>query len=289
MTTSTATPTSTATLTHETAPTQYVELDGVRHGYRVFGQLSTVPLVLLQHLTGTMDNWDPAVTNGLAQRHLVVLFDNTGVGSSGGQVPPTVAEMAWTIAAFIAALGYEQVDLLGFSMGGFIAQQVTLNHPALVRRLILVGTSPRGQSTASVLAALQGGQGKPPLELMLHLFYEQSETSRQLGRASLQRMQSRTTDRTPATAEQAVNAQVAAILHWGEEPDPDFSQVRPITQPVLVVNGRHDIVILTVNSWLLYQHLPNAQLSLYPDSGHGSLFQYPDLFVEQATYFLGQK
>lgn len=272
--------------THETAPTQFVDVNGTNYAYRTFGKTGGVPLIFLQHFTGTMDNWDPLVTNGLARTHQVVLFDNAGVGSSAGETPTSVASMAQDAAAFIRALGFERVDVLGFSLGNFVAQQLTLDHPELVQRLILVGGGPVGQGSDAFVTAMGNVGTQAQKHPLLYLFFEPSAASQQLGEAFVQRLESRATDRDQATSQAAVGAQYQAIVGWGEVQDPEFARLRQITQPALVVNGSNDIMVPTSQSNLLFQHLPAAQLSLYPDAGHGSLFQYPALFVEQATYFL---
>jgi pimeloyl-ACP methyl ester carboxylesterase len=267
-------------------PTQYLTVNGSRLAYRTFGNATGQPLVFLQHYTGTMDNWDPLVTNLLAIKHRVILFDNTGVGSSGGKTPRTVAGMAADAAAIVQALGYAQVDLLGFSLGNFVAQQIALDHPSLVRRLVLVGGGPAGQGAESFQRVISQVAGLSPDEALLHLFFEPSARSQQLGREFVQRLQRRKVDRAQITGLQAAGAQHQAIMDWGLTPDADFSRLRRIPQPALVVQGHHDTMMPTGHSFLLFQHLPNAQISLYPDSGHGSLFQYPRLFADQVSHFL---
>ncbi|WP_210521151.1 alpha/beta fold hydrolase [Hymenobacter terricola] len=272
--------------THETVPTAYLDVNGVKVAYRSFGKADGPPLVFLQHFTGTMDNWDPLVTNALANDHRVILFDNVGVGSSDGETPTNVARMAQDAVAFLQALGLEQVDLLGFSLGNYVAQQIAMDHPQLVRRLVLVGGGPAGQGAENYKQVIANIEGKSAKEALLYLFFEPSDSSQQSGEQFLQRLQTRTAEPARPTTQQTIGAQYQAIVGWGDLPDPDFDRLKRIKQPVLVVQGRHDIMMPTVHSILLFQHLPNAQLSLYPDSGHGSLFQHARLFAEQAAYFL---
>jgi pimeloyl-ACP methyl ester carboxylesterase len=276
----------TETYTHETAPTQYVPVNGVQFAYRTFGKADGLPLLFLQHFTGTMDNWDPLVTNGLAENHRVVIFDNVGVGNSSGETPPTVAQMTRDTHAFIQALGFEKVDVLGFSLGNFIAQQLILDHPALVRRVILVGGAPVGQGADHFKYVIGQIADKPMKERLLYLFFEATASSQQQGEAFIERLESRTTDRDTPSTMQVFQAQYQAIVDWCSIQDPEFSRLVQIKQPALVVQGSNDTMFPTSQSVLLFQRLPNAQLSLYPDSGHGSLFQHARLFVEQATYFL---
>ena len=275
--------------THETAPTRFIEANGIRYAYRRFGKEFGVPLVFLQHFRGTMDNWDPMITNGFAQDRPVVLFDNAGVGLSGGETPDNVADMARHAVAFIGALGLMQVDLLGFSLGGFVAQQVTLGHPDLVRRVVLAGTGPQGgegmdRFTPAVEAVATKEKSGP--DSLLFLFFEPTATSQAAGRAFLQRLGARTTDRDEPSSLQTRDAQLKAIQAWGVPEGERYARLKQIRQPVFVANGTNDIMVPTVNSFILSQRLPNAYLILYPDSGHGFLFQYAELFVEHVSRFL---
>jgi pimeloyl-ACP methyl ester carboxylesterase len=276
------------THTHDTAPTQFVEADGIRYAYRRFGASAGVPLVFLQHFTGTMDFWDPAVVDGFASKRPVVLFDNAGVSRSDGTTPDTVPAMADHAAAFIAAMGVTRVDVLGFSLGGFVAQVLAARLPQVVRRLILAGTGPEGgEGIAHLPDVIAMGQHATPAEPRLFLFFDRSDSSQGAGRAFLERQHRRTTDRDPDSNDRTVAAQLAAIVRWGSAP-PGSAAVRlqNILQPALVVNGKSDVMVPTVNSYALFQQLPNAKLILYPDSGHGALFQFPDAFVREGLGFL---
>ncbi len=276
--------------THQTAPTQYVEAAGVRFAYRRFGKPGAAPLVFNMHFTGTMDHWDPLVTDGLAAGREVILFNNAGVSSTSGEVPATAEKMAANAEAFIRALGLSKVDILGFSLGGMVSQALALGEPDLVRRLVLVGTGPRGGEAMATLTpeaqAVFGAAYANPDEVWLGAFFTPTEASQAAGRAFLKRFRLRQEDRDPETGEAVAAAQLSAIENWGA-PRPDAQgYLRKITQPTLVINGGKDVLVYTVNSFILQQQLPNAALILYPDSNHGSQYQYPTLFVGDVARFL---
>ena len=272
------------TTSHETAPTQYVEANGIRFAYRRFGKEGGVPIVFNQHYTGSMDFWDPAVTDGLAQTREVILFNNAGVASSSGETPTSFPEMGANAIAFIRALGLSQVDVLGFSIGGFVAQEIALQAPNLVRKLILVGTGYRGNDMSeSQSNAIFSAAYDEPEDLWLSVHFTPSEASQAAGRAFIER-KLRRQDRDAPVSEQTVAAQGEAI---GKQIAPSsLDYLRALTLPVLVVQGSNDVIIPTRHSYTLQQNLPNAQLILYPDSNHGSFYQYPELFVAHATTFL---
>jgi pimeloyl-ACP methyl ester carboxylesterase len=281
------------THTHQTAPTQFVAAKGIRFAYRRFGKPGGMPLVFNIHFMGTMDYWDPAMTDGFARDREVILFDNAGVSSSSGEVPASFAEMGANAIAFIRALGLNQVDVLGFSIGGLIAQEITLQAPDLVRRLVLVGTGPRsGESMDTGTPEgkeIFGASYKNPDDLWLRVQFTPSEVSQAAGREFIKRFHQRSENRDPEVTQQAALAQRAAIGQWGAKRDKAWDYLKQIKQPTLVVNGSNDVIIYTVNSFILQQHLPNAKLILYPDSAHGSLFQYPEMFVRDVSSFLDQK
>jgi pimeloyl-ACP methyl ester carboxylesterase len=237
-----------------------------------------------------MDSWDPVVVDGFARTRPVVLFDNRGVSRSSGTTPDTVAAMASDAVAFITAMGLKQVDLLGFSLGGFIAQVIAAEHPERVRRLILAGTGPEGgEGIRNLSDTLEQAQKTSPDDLRRYLFFERTDTSQDAGQSFLKRVAQRTSDRDPETSQQTVGAQFAAIVAWGTDGDQRAARrLQEITQPVLVVNGKNDIMVPTINSYTLFQRLPNARLSLYPDSGHGGLFQYGETFVDEGVRFLNE-
>ncbi len=250
--------------THQTAPTQFVEAEGIRFAYRCFGK---------------------------ARDHEVILFNNAGVSSSSGDVPTTFEEMGANAVAFIKALGLTQVDALGISIGGFVAQEITLQAPELVRKLILVGTGPRGgQGMATLTPEAQeifGAIYDPPEHLWLAVHFGPSEKAQAAGLEFLKRKHLRQVERDPEVDEKVGERQIEAIVKWGLQREGSYYYLKTIKQPTLVVNGNKDLIIYTVNSFILQQNIPNAQLILYPDSNHGSLYQYPELFVEHVSLFLG--
>jgi pimeloyl-ACP methyl ester carboxylesterase len=272
--------------THVTAPTRFVEANGIRYAYRRFGAESGTPLVFLQHFRGGLDNWDPLVTDGLAQGRPVILFNNAGVASSSGETPNTIDAMGDHLAAFVNALGLAQVDVLGFSIGGYVAQSFVLHHPHLARRLVLAGTGPRnGEPRKNPRVSEVAGNPVPVREDFLFLFFSPSEASQASGRAFWQRRHQRK-DADPPSSIQTMKAQQAALMEWGKPRGERYADLKTIKQPTLVVNGNDDIMVPTINAFTLSQHIPNAQLIVYPDSGHGALFQYPELFVAHTKLFL---
>lgn len=271
---------------HQTAPTRVVEANGIRFAYRRFGKIGGVPLIFNQHFRGTMDYWDPAVTDGMAKNREVILFNNAGVSSSSGEVPTSFQEMGANAIAFIEALGLTTVDVLGFSIGGMVAQEIAAQAPDLVRRLILVGTGPRGADmSTSKSAEIFAGTYDPPEHLWLAVHFSPSASSRAAGLAFLQR-KLRRKDRDPDVSEEAAAAQRKAIGKYTAPSENALDYLKKIRQPTLIVQGGNDVIIPTVNSYILQQNLPNAQLILYPDANHGSFCQYPKLFVSQADRFL---
>jgi pimeloyl-ACP methyl ester carboxylesterase len=276
--------------THNTAPNQFVKAGGVRYAYRRLGSSHGVPLLLLQHFIGTMDWWDPRLTDGLAETREVILFDNRGVGLSSGETPHRIDAMASDVHAFIHALGLTQVDVLGFSVGGFVAQELALSYPKDVRKLMLVGTGPRGgegmqQPREDVVEALGSGDTSAA---RAYLFFSQSEKGQRAAREFLARTAERTVDADPGSSMQTMQAQSEAIGEWGpaESHAGFLSRLHKLKCPVLVVNGYDDIMVPTANSVILFKAIPRAQLILYPDSGHGALFEFADLFVQHANRFL---
>jgi pimeloyl-ACP methyl ester carboxylesterase len=239
---------------------------------------------------GNLDNYDPAITDALAMGREVILTDNVGVGLSTGEAPETVVGMARDAASLIDALGLEYVDLFGFSMGGFVAQQIAVDRPELVRRLILVGTGPRGGEGMAQLdpdvAPLFGTVYDPQDLMWLPIFFSPSQESQAAGRRFLERIRARTEDRDVQVSEATVAAHLAAAHEWGAAGPGSYDYLKGIPHPTLVVNGSHDVVVATVNSYILQQNLPNAELILFPDSNHGSHFQFNESFIEYLTSFI---
>jgi pimeloyl-ACP methyl ester carboxylesterase len=275
-----------ARYTHQNAQTQFVDANGIRFAYRRFGKPNGVPLVFNQHLRGTMDYWDPAVTDGLAKNRDVILFNNAGISSSSGRVPTSVQEMGANAIVFITALGLNKVDVLGFSIGGMVAQEITAQAPNLVRRLILVGTGPRGADmSTSRSAEIFGATYDPPEHLWLAVHFSPSASSRAAGMAFLKRKLLRQ-NRDPEVSEEAAAVQREALSKYYAPAERALDYLQDMSQPTLIVQGSNDVIVPTVNSYILQQNMPNAQLTLYPDANHGSFFQYPELFVSQADQFL---
>ncbi|WP_179412700.1 alpha/beta fold hydrolase [Mucilaginibacter sp. E4BP6] len=274
---------------HHTAPTKFIEANGTRYAYRVLGKNSGIPLVLFQHFTGTMDYWDPLVVNGLAHNYQVILFDNKGVGATSGSTPDNIQQMALDAIDFINALGYAKVNLLGFSMGGFIAQQVALDQPQLVNKIILAGTGPQGSiGLSDIVKPLTESAKMSPEDVKLFLFYSPSARSRALGKESLARIHKRTINRDPEASNESIMLQLKSILAWAQPDAEALERLKTLNKPVLIVNGNNDILVPTINSYNMYQAFPDARLVLYPDANHGSIFQYPALFLKEVTAFLAE-
>lgn len=275
--------------THDTAPTQYAEGGGIRFAYRRFGGPGRPPLVFYQHFMGTMDDHDPALSDAFAGDREVILFNNTGVASSSGIVPDTIEAMARDAITFTDALGLTTIDVVGHSMGGLVAQEVALARPDLVRRLVLIGTGPRGGEGIGArpdwVGKLFARKYQRQEDMWLPILFAPTRTSQAAGRAYIERIVARA-DRDTPVSDQSIAAQRAAIAAYGAAKDPSYANLKGLELPVLVVNGTDDIIIPTINSYILQQFLPDAELILYPDAGHGSHFQYPGLFVRHARIFL---
>jgi pimeloyl-ACP methyl ester carboxylesterase len=266
-------------------PTEYIDLAGIRYAYRSLGNQSGVPLVCLQHFTGTLDNWDPIIIDGLAKERQVITIDNAGVGNSEGVTPDNVQDMSVDTIKIILGLGINQCDLLGFSLGGFIAQTVAVTKPDLLRKVILVGTALQGtRALYSFPQLVERAFALSPMEGFLNIFATRSEKSRARVSATLQRLMERKEDRDKATSLEAIQAQVKALTRWGT--DPVTINLGEIRQPVLIVQGSNDEMMDSASSQEIFKKIPNSVLVYYPDSAHGSFFQYPEMFVQQANFFL---
>lgn len=271
--------------TLERTPTRYVDSGGLRFAYRRLGPEAGIPLILLQHFTGTMDAWDPVVINALAVRRPVIAFNNAGVGTSSGETPDSVEQQATDAEAFIAALGLKQVDLLGFSLGGFLAQVMATRGAVEVRRMILAGTAPRG-GEEHLLQVVEEAFARNARDVRLSLFFTPSEASQAAGAAFVDRASVRTVDRDPDRGEAVSNPQAQAIIRWCAEPDPSPASLRAIRQPTLIVHGSDDTMFPSINAYAMFKNMSSATLIIYPDSGHGALFQYPETFVSHVETFL---
>jgi pimeloyl-ACP methyl ester carboxylesterase len=273
------------------AENRSVAIEGATLVYRRFGsaERDAPPLLCLQHFRGNLDNWDPAVVDRLAIDREVILLDNRGVGGSTGVVPDNVADMARDVLRFVDALGLRQIDLLGFSLGGYVAQDVALVRPRLIRRIVLAGTAPKGAPRihrwSDEVYAL-ATQDELDASRFIRLFFSGSQESRDKGMRFLARITSRTSGRDEATDLPTRDAQLEAFARWGI-PDPSkLARLAAITHPTFVAAGDNDTLMTTENSRLLARHLPNAQLRIYPDAGHGFLDQYPEQFADHVRAFL---
>jgi pimeloyl-ACP methyl ester carboxylesterase len=274
---------------YQDAPTRTVTAGGVDFAYRELGPKTGVPVVFLTHLAAVLDNWDPRVVDGIAAKHRVITFDNRGVGASTGSTPNTIQAMADDAVTFIRALGLTQVDLLGFSMGGMIAQVIAANDPQLVRKMIIAGTGPAGGEgikNVTRLSHLDTIRGlltfQDPKQF---LFFTRTPNGRRAGKEFLARLKERTQNRDKAISVRSYGAQLKAIHRWGLAQPADLSVIR---QPVLVANGETDRMVPTKNSTDLARRLPDSELVIYPDAGHGGIFQYHTQFVGKVLDFLAR-
>ena len=272
--------------THETAPTQFVRAGDVQCAYRRFGPRGATPLLLCNYFAANMDDWDPMVTNGFAAEHDVILFDYPGIGRSSGETPSTVAALTKHCVAFCRVIGLTQFDVIGHSLGGMIAQQLGTEYPDLLRRIILLGTGPRG-GEGLVFDDLSVDELDDTSALLMKAFFTQSEASQASGRAYMKRLKSRGTDRDTPVSKQSALAELTAIREWGVIPASDrFAMLSKIQHQTLIVHGNKDVVVMPINAFLLAEHLPNAQLIMYPDSSHGAQSQHAEVFLQHAKLFL---
>ena len=281
--------TTTTALSYGTAPTKVIHADnGIDYAYREIGT-GTVPLVLLQHFRGNLENWDPRLVDALASQRRVVAFDNVGVGATSGTTPDTMEQMARDAIAFIAALDAPRVDILGFSIGSFLAQEIALIRPDLVRRLVLASGAPRGGAgmhgwAPEVINAV--GQPQPDPNGYLDVFFTSSPSSRQAGQETLGRIYARTTDVDAPTSWATRQAQYDAVCDWGIPNHAALQRVSAISHPVFIAAGDSDPMILPHFSYLLAGLIPQARVKIYPDAAHGFLFQHASEFGADVTEFL---
>jgi len=269
------------------ATNQTITVNGIPFAYRDTGPATGVPLVLFNHWGAVLDNFDPAIIDGLAQTRRVITTDYRGIGGSGGSAPLTVGEMADDAIQLIHALGLETVDVLGFSLGGFVAQDIALKAPNLVRRLILTGTGPAGGSgidkVGSVTWPLMFKGLLTLRDPKFYLFFTSTPNGRRSASLYLQRLKARKKNRDKGPTPSAFLRQLKAITAWGKQPPQDLGRLRT---PTLIVNGDNDIMVPSVNSSALAKRIPNAQLVIYEDAGHGGIFQHHVDFVAKAQAFL---
>jgi pimeloyl-ACP methyl ester carboxylesterase len=274
-----------------TAPTQLLPGTHETYAYRRLGSGTRRPLICLQHFTGTLDNWDPAVVDPLASDREVILFDSAGVGRSTGKVPTTAAGMTMHALDFLDALSLTSCDVLGYSLGGMVAQQMALERPSIVHRMILVATAPRGGDDIMHLEkpSLARHLGDATLKgyaVLQKIFFAPTASSQAAGKAFIERLALRAEDFDRPSGPDVAASQVAAFREWEQSSGTRFANLKDIHQPTLVVNGIHDEMIPIANSYRLSENLPNAMLVTYPDAGHGALFQYHESFTRQASAFL---
>jgi pimeloyl-ACP methyl ester carboxylesterase len=272
---------------YKDAPAKSIDAAGTTFAYRELGPKGGVPVVFFVHLAATLDNWDPRIIDPIAQRRHVIAFDNRGVGASSGDVPGSIEEMAEDAAAFIKALGFDQVDIFSFSLGGMVAQALVVRHPELVRRLILTGTGPAGGKDMDKVAGvtyydmLRATLTRQDPKVFL--FFNRNDTGKRAGHAFVERLKERTENRDAPIKVKAFRTQLKAIKRWSRSAPADLSK---ITQPTLIANGDNDRMVPSVLSEDLHRRIAGSELIIYPDSGHGGIFQFHDQFAPRALEFL---
>ena len=274
---------------HQTATTQFITAGETSFAYRVLGNKPGIPLVMISALGNSMDDWDPAVTNGLTQRYKVIIFDIQGVGSSSGTTPNNIPDMANGVIKFINALGYTKVNLLGFSMGSFITEQIALTNPSLVNKIILTGTGPKGAEGLSNLPnILATTVGLTREQIFLASFFASSPESQSAGKLSYERVQKRTVNRDAPVSNESATAGLIAVLGWAQPNPHALNELKNITKPVLIAQGENDFLVPVINATNMANNLPNARLIVYHDAAHGAIYQYHDEFIHAAFEFLGK-
>ncbi|WP_336882130.1 alpha/beta hydrolase [Rhodococcus globerulus] len=269
------------------ARTRTVTAGDVTYAYRELGPKGGIPVVFFVHLAANLDNWDPRIADAIAKDHHVIAFDNRGVGASTGKVPDSIEAMADDAVTFINALGFEKVDIFSFSLGGMVAQELTIQHPELVRRLILTGTGPAGGKDIDKVAGttyydlLRATLTRSdPKEF---LFFNRNTTGKRAAAAFVKRLEERTEDRDTSVSVKAFQTQLKAIKRWGRSTPVDLTA---ISAPTLIANGDHDRMVPSNLSEDLHRRIPGSELIIYPDSGHGGIFQFHDKFAPSAVEFL---
>lgn len=271
-------------------PTQFIHAGGINFAYREYGQQNGgTPVIFLNHLAAVLDNWDPRIIDGIAAKHHVVVFDNRGIGASTGKPAKSIEQMADDAITFIQAKGFKQVDLFGFSMGGMISQEIVLKQPKLIRKMILSGTGPAGGTGISTVGRVSNWDLVRGMathqDPKVYLFFTRTDNGKAAAKAFVQRINERTENRDKEITISAYRAQLKALKKWGNKKPADLSIIQ---QPVLVANGDHDRMVPTVNTYDLAKRLPNSALIIYPDAGHGGIFQFHDDFVKQSLTFLAK-
>ena len=263
--------------------------NGITYVYRELGEKIGIPIVFFTHLSANLDNWDPRIIDGIAKQHWVITFDITGVGLSSGQVPGTIKEMAEDAIAFIKALGFKQIDILSFSMGGMIAQELLELEPTLIRKVILTGTGPRGGKGIENVTKISNQDLVRAIftlkDVKTYLFFTRTSNGKKKAKEFLARIKERKQNRDKMISLKGYLTQLKAINRWGKSTPADLSKIK---QPILVVNGEADRMVPTENSYDLVQRLPNSKLVIYKDAGHGAIFQYHEEFTKEVLAFLNK-
>ena len=263
--------------------------NGITYVYRELGEKIGIPIVFFTHLSANLDNWDPRIIDGIAKQHWVITFDNTGVGLSSGQVPGTIKEMAEDAIDFIKALGFKQIDILSFSMGGMIAQELLELEPTLIRKVILTGTGPRGGKGIENVTKISNQDLVRAIftlkDVKTYLFFTRTLNGKRKAKEFLARIKERKHIRDKMISLKGYLTQLKAINRWGKSTPADLSKIK---QPILVVNGEADRMVPTENSYELVQRLPNSKLVIYKDAGHGAIFQYHEEFTKEVLAFLNK-
>ena len=271
------------------APARTVSAGGVSYAYRELGPKGGIPVIFFVHLAATLDNWDPRIIDPIAKNHHVITFDNQGVGASTGQVPDSIEAMADNAYTFIKALGFDKIDIFSFSLGGMVAQALVLKHPGLVRKLVLTGTGPKGGKDMDKVAGITYYDilratltRSDPKEF---LFFNRDTAGKRAAKAFVKRLEERTADRDAPIKVKALQTQLQAIRKWGRGTPADLST---ITQPTLIANGDNDRMVPSILSEDLHRRISGSEMIIYPDSGHGGIFQFHDKFAPVAAEFLAR-